>query len=309
VVKSGWIIFIKKSFGLKVSVIIINYNTFQLTCGCISSVIAFTKGVNYEIILVDNASTECDPKDFTERFPQITCVRNPNNDGFAGGNNLGISHATGDIILLLNSDTYLTEDSIGIMANNITADTKIGVACCRMIYPDGGLQFAARRFRSISWELLDIFRFILLLLPYKKRAQLMLGKYFKNDFDTGCDWVSGAFFMFRRNVIDQLPGKKLDDRFFMYGEDHLWCWQIKQLGYTNWFFSNTTIVHINNGSTSIGKQLALRKTMLAHELVIMKERKGSGMYYLLFSFIYSAKENGRNAIKYLWMKMTGKMIR
>jgi GT2 family glycosyltransferase len=211
--------------------------------------------------------------------------------------------------LLLNSDTYLTEDSISIMAANLNAEPKIGVACCRMVYPDGGLQYAARRFRSISWELLDAFRFTVMLIPYKKRAQLMLGRYFKNDFDTACDWVSGAFFMFRKNIIDQLPGKKLDDRFFMYGEDHLWCWQIKQLGYTTCFFSNTTIVHINNGSTSISKQLKLRRTMLDHELIIMKERKGNGIYYILFSIIYSAKENTRNAVKYTWVKLTGKMMR
>jgi hypothetical protein len=222
---------------------------------------------------------------------------------------VGLQNASGDIILLLNSDTYLKEDSISITANKFVSDKKIGVACCRMIYPDGGLQFAARRFRSISWELLDLFRFVLLLLPYKKRAQLMLGKYFKNDFDTTCDWVSGAFFMFRKEILLQFPNQKLDERFFMYGEDHLWCWQINQLGYVNKFFCDTTIVHINNGSTSIEKQLALRKTMLDHELVIMKERKGSGIYYQLFTFIYAAKENSRNAIKYVWMKMTGKMLR
>lgn len=294
---------------MKVSVIIINYNTFQLTCNCIRSVMAFTKGANYEIVLVDNASTECSADRFAELFPQIKCISNLQNGGFANGNNVGISNASGDIILLLNSDTYLTEDSISIAANKFIADKQIGVACCRMVYPDGGLQYAARRFRSISWEILDLFRIVLKVLPYKKRAQLMLGKYFKNDFNTTCDWVSGAFFMFRKELLQQLPGHKLDERFFMYGEDHLWCWQIQQLGYTNQFYSDTTIVHINNGSTSIEKQLKLRQTMLAHELVIMKERKGEGIYYRLFALIYGAKENGRNAIKYIWMKMTGKMMR
>ena len=294
---------------MKVSVIIINYNTFQLTCNCIKSVIDFTKEVEYEIILVDNASTECNPEKFREIFPQIKCISNPQNGGFANGNNVGISHAEGDIVLLLNSDTYLTEDSISISAKYLATDKNIGAMCCRMVYPDGGMQYPARRFRSILWELLDLFRFLLLLLPYKKRAQLMLGKYFKNDFDTACDWVSGAFFMFRKEILHQLPGNKLDERFFMYGEDHLWCWQITALGYTNHFISTTTIVHINSGSTSVSKQLQLRQTMLKHELVIMKERKGNGLYYFLFSLIYGAKENGRNAIKYLWMKLTGKMMR
>src|SRR5437763_942905 len=93
------------------SIIIINYNTFELTCNCIESVIQYTTTIPYEIILVDNASTECDAELFKKRFPQIKLVKNPENNGFAKGNNLGIKHAEGDAILLLNSDTYLKVNS------------------------------------------------------------------------------------------------------------------------------------------------------------------------------------------------------
>jgi GT2 family glycosyltransferase len=294
---------------LKVSIIIINYNTFALTCQCIDSIYTFTKGCDFDVILVDNASTECNPQLFKEKFPAIQLVVNPLNNGFAKGNNLGISHATGDIILLLNSDTYLTEDTIAAAAKHLAHWPNCGALCCRMVYPDGNVQHAARRFRSIRWEVLDLFRFIPMLMPYHKRAQLMLGKYFNNDFDTVCDWVSGAFFMLRKEVVAKMPSQQLDDRFFMYGEDHLWCWQIQQLGYENRFFADSTFVHINSGSTSIKKQLALRWVMLRHELVIMQARKGKGLYYYLFTCIYMAKEGSRNAIKWLWMKMTGKIIR
>jgi GT2 family glycosyltransferase len=294
---------------VKVSVIILNYNTFALTCQCIQSVYAHTKGCNFEVIVVDNSSSECSPQLFKDKFPDIQLIANPLNNGFAKGNNLGITHATGDIILLLNSDTYLTEDSISATATQLAQHKEAGVICCRMLYPDGNVQYAARRFRSIWWELLDLFRFIPLLMPYPKRARLMLGKYFNNDFDTECDWVSGAFFMLKREVLKQLPGEQLDDRFFMYGEDHFWCWQIRQLGYTVRFFCGTHFVHINNGSTSIQKQLALRRVMLQHELVIMQVRKGKGLYYYVFALLYTAKEGARNSIKWLWMKVTGKMIR
>jgi GT2 family glycosyltransferase len=294
---------------VKVSVIILNYNTSALTCQCIESVFLHTKGCAFEVIVVDNASTECDAQLFKNRFPAITLIKNPLNNGFAKGNNLGIAHATGDIILLLNSDTYLTEDAISASAAHLLQQTGTGVLCCRMVYPDGNIQHAARRFRSIGWELLDLFRFIPLLMPYRKRARLMLGKYFRNDFDTECDWVSGAFFMVPKTVIDRLPGHQLDDRFFMYGEDHLWCWQIKQLGYTARFFSGASFVHINSGSTSIHKQLALRRTMLRHELVIMQQRKGKGFYYYAFAAIYTFKESARYAVKWAWMKLTGKLMR
>ena len=293
----------------KVSIIIINYNTFQLTSECIRSVIAFTKEISYEIILVDNASTECDADIFREKFPEIILVKSQKNGGFAYGNNLGIEKASGEFILLLNSDTILTEGSISKTVEYADQNPNAGVIGCRMIFPDGDIQYTARRFRSIQWALLDLFRFIPMLIPYKSRAKLMLGKYFRHDENINCDWVNGAFFLFPKKILSRLPGNKLDDRFFMYGEDHLWCAQIKKLGYNILFFAGTTIVHINSGSTQIERQLDLRKTMMKHELEIMKWRKGRGLYFIIFSLIYKIKESSRNFIKRLVYKSSGKMLR
>ena len=294
---------------MDVSIIIINYNTFQLTSECIRSVIAFTKEISYEIILVDNASTECDADIFREKFPEIILVKSQKNGGFAYGNNLGIERASGKFILLLNSDTILTEESISKTVEYASKNPNAGVIGCRMIFPDGDIQYTARRFRSIQWELLDLFRFIPMLNPYKSRAKLMLGKYFRHDENINCDWVNGAFFLFPKKILSRLPGNKLDDRFFMYGEDHLWCAQIKKLGYNILFFAGTTIIHINSGSTQIERQLDLRKTMMKHELEIMKWRKGSGLYFIIFSLIYKIKEGSRNFIKRLVYKSSGRLIR
>jgi GT2 family glycosyltransferase len=294
---------------MTVSIIIINYNSFRMTSDCIRSVIRYTKEISYEIILVDNASAESDPGLFLNEFPGIRLIRSVKNGGFAYGNNLGIAAATGDIILLLNSDTILTEDSISLSARYLMSHPKAGVVSCRMTYPDGRIQYTARRFRSISWELLDLFRFIPMLMPYSTRAKRMLGKYFRHDINIQADWLNGAFFMFPKKILEQLPGNKLDDRFFMYGEDQLWCEQIKNLGYHHLFFADTTIVHINSGSTSLSKQLGLRKIMMKHELEIMRLRKGKGVYYFLFKLIYTGKESTRNLIKAIIFRMTGKLVR
>ncbi len=291
-----------------VSVIIINYNTYQLTCSCIESIVAYTK-VEYEIILVDNCSTECHPNLFKEKFPFIKLIKNPVNNGFAAGNNLGIEVAVGEIILLLNSDTYLTEPSIDKSVQYLSDHPECGVLGCRMTYPDGNIQYTARRFRSLSWELLDLFRPFLFLLPYKKRAMIMLGKYFKADFSTDCDWLNGAFFMFRKKILSELRGHKLDDRFFMYGEDHLWCWQMKQLGYVNLFFSETTIVHINSASTSFEKRLSLRKTMLENEQKIIQLRLGNGLICFLTTSLYTLKESFRIAVKSIVYRFSGRLMR
>ena len=294
---------------MKLSVIIVNYNSFALTSDCIRSVIQFTKGLDYEIVLVDNASPECDPSRFLDEFPRIKLIKSDTNGGFARGNNRGIERSAGEYILLLNSDTVLTENSIAKCLDSFQSQGDTAVLGCRMVYPDGKLQYPARRFRSISWELLDLFRFIPFLMPYKKRSKRMLGKYFRHDENTECDWVNGAFFMFPRKILSNLPDQKLDDRFFMYGEDQLWCEQIKQRGYSIVFYAGTTIIHINSGSTEPKKQLRLRKTMMKHELEIMKWRKGRGVYYFFFKLIYVTKEGTRNFIKRLFFLFSGRQLR
>ncbi len=294
---------------MKVSVIIINYNTFALTGNCIRSVIEKTRGVGYEIILVDNASVECDASEFLKEFPTIKLIRSTINGGFAHGNNLGIEMASGEYILLLNSDTVLLEDSISKSVEFLEANSGIGVLGCRMIYADGVVQISARPFKSISWELLNLFRFIPYLMPYKKRSRMMLGKYFRHDVNMECDWIGGAFFMVPRKIIDQLPGKKLDERFFMYGEDQLWCEQIRKSGYTIMFFSGTTIIHINRGSTDLSKQKKVRKTIMQHELEIIRLRKGKGLYYFVYKIIFVTKETVRNSIKSIVFFFTGRVIR
>ncbi|WP_276132860.1 glycosyltransferase family 2 protein [Polluticoccus soli] len=292
-----------------VSVIIINYNTFRVTCECIESVMRHTTRVAYEIILVDNASTETDPLEFQKRFPSITLIRNHENSGFAKGNNLGIAHASGNILLLLNSDTMLTEDSISVAAEELSRNKQLGALGVHLTYQDGQYQNNARKFRSIRNELLDLFRPLLFLLPYRRRASLMLNQYFKGDFDTVVDWVSGAFMMFTQELVAQLPERKLDERFFMYGEDQLWCYQIAQLGYDNMFIGSTSVIHIANASTEPAKQLRLLKLNTSRELEIMRYRKGASLYYYVFKAIFCAKEGLRYLIKSLVFRLFKYRIR
>ncbi|MCB0698354.1 MAG: glycosyltransferase family 2 protein [Chitinophagales bacterium] len=293
---------------MQVSIIIINYNTFDITCDCIASVIEHTKNFDYEIVLVDNASPKDNPDDFLKRFPNITLVKNPENNGFAKGNNHGIKNAKGELILLLNSDTILTEDSISIAADFISNNPKT-VVTTKLVYQDGVYQHNARKFRSIRNELLDLARPALYLLPYRTRAKLMLNQYFNGDFSTYCDWVSGALMMFHRDALNSLPGQILDDRFFMYAEDTLWCYQFSEAGFHSYFIADTSVIHIANASTEPEKQLKLLKTMLKHELIIMAERKGKGFYYHTFEIIFTFKEMMRYYIKQIALRLFNKRIR
>jgi GT2 family glycosyltransferase len=233
---------------VQVSIVIINYNTFSLTCACIESIIKYTKGVSFEIILVDNASVETNPSVFTDMFPVIRLVSSEENLGFAGGNNLGVSVSNGEVILLLNSDTYLIDDAISKSYNYLKSNEKVGVVSSRLTYVQGGNQSPAQRFPSIRYYLIELLR-LQKLMPAAVKEKLLLGAFFDHSSTVEADWVWGTFFMFRREILDKLPNNKLNDDFFMYCEDIQWCWDIRKLGYQVHYFSDASVVHIMGGSS------------------------------------------------------------
>lgn len=237
-----------------VSVIIINYNTFKLTSNCIRSVYKQTKTTDFEVILVDNASTECDAELFKKEFPGITFLKSPENVGFAKGNNLGIKRAKGEYILLLNSDTELLNDAIGIALRTLL-DSRVGVVSVKLQHPDGRVQCQCQRFPSVALTLLETLR-LHKLLPPKVRGRLLLGSYFRHDTYIEPDVVWGTFFMFKRKVLDSIPGKMLDEKYFMYYEDIQWCLDIKKAGYAIAYQPEGVVKHI------IGQSMAPKNEMI-----------------------------------------------
>ena len=232
---------------MDVSIIIINYNTFSLSCQCIESVIRFTEGLSYEIVLVENGTAQ-----FTEEIAakwggRVRLILSEKNLGFAGGNNLGIQYASGNYVLLLNSDVYLRENSIAALWKFMKEHDEIGAASPRLIYPDGRPQSIAQRFPSLKYTLIEKLR-LQKLMSRRSEGRCLLGAFFDHAETTEADWVWAAFMMIPRKLIDLLPEKKLDDTYFMYWEDVQWCLDIKNLGYKVYFFGETEAVHIHEGS-------------------------------------------------------------
>jgi GT2 family glycosyltransferase len=225
-----------------VSIIIVNYNTYQYTCKCIESVIKYTKGLSYEIILVDNASTECDPAKFTQAFPDIQLIVSPDNKGFTGGNNLGIKRAKGDFILLLNSDTELTENSIATCFTFLKEHGDVGVVSCKLLFPDGTVQKQCQRFPSIGRTYIELCR-LHKLMPQAMRGRVMQRNFFDHLSSIYTDSVWGAFFMFPPKVLDNFEGKVLPGDIFMYAEDLLWCLLIKRSGCKIYYDAETSVIH------------------------------------------------------------------
>ena len=230
-----------------VSIVIINYNTSAYTLKCIESIYRHSEGFNFEIVLIDNGSVNFDSATLAGQFPHVKIIENPVNLGFSKACNQGIASTTGEYVLLLNNDTELRENSILTCLDFLRSHAGIGVVSPAIIYPDGTSQRVVNAFPSILNELIELFRFTK-ILSKKFLAKRLSGRYFDYRTSRTADWVWGTFFMFKRELLDRLPAKKLNDAFFLYYEDVIWCYEFKEVGLPAYFLSTT-----NGGSPFIEK--------------------------------------------------------
>jgi GT2 family glycosyltransferase len=285
----------------EISIIIINYNTFALTCNCIRSVINYTKDVNYELILVDNHSTEGNPQEFSTLFPSIRLIVAEKNTGFAAGNNLGISHARGKFILLLNSDTELRENSVRVCLEELKARKDTGVVTCNLVYPDGKIQAQCQHFPSVATEFLEATR-LFKLLPARLREKTMQGIYFSYKQKFEPDWVWGTFFFFKKEILESFPGRKLSERFFMYCEDLEWCFLLRRRGWKIVFIPGTAVVHLVSGSGT-GERAEKLRRIAAHEKIFIQTYLGEASWYFirllrLFNYSLTKRKKPGHALMY-----------
>ncbi len=234
---------------MDLSIIIVNYRTYELTKQTINSVIATVIDLDYEIIVVDNAS--CDGslekliEDF-ESFNYITFLANKTNDGFAVANNLALKESVGDYVLLLNSDVIVKENTINKSLNFIKNNPNIGILGCKVVLPDGTLDKACRR--SFPTFEVSFYRMSGLskIFPNSKRFNRYNLSYLDENGTYSVDCVVGAFMLIRSNLLKECNG--LDESFFMYGEDIDICYRIKQMGYEVYYYGEYEIIHYKGAS-------------------------------------------------------------
>ncbi len=268
------------------SVILVNYNTFDFTYKCIASIYQKTKACEFEIIVVSNGSVDRSIQELKIDYPLITIIENHQNVGFAKANNIGIKQAKGEYVVLLNSDTELLNDALSLGLECLKRDATIGVVSAQLRYPDGALQHCCQSFPSITAEILETTRLFKLMNP-QKAAQ----KYFNARLDLNknnyCDWVWGTFFMLRKSDIMRLPGKQLSERFFMYGEDTEWCYQLKLLGLKSYYCADAHVLH-HLGKSDFGNFAHKNSVIVKNEVLFLKAYKGS-LYALILRLCKSFK--------------------
>ena len=244
---------------MDLSIIIVNYCTYNLTKQTINSIINKDHPFKYEIYVVDNAS--CDDslqklqKDFSKETKDdlIKFIASSENKGFAFANNLAIKQASGKYKLLLNSDTVVVDNCLEKCMNYMESDKSIGALGCKVVLPNGNLDKACRRsFPDIN---ISFYRMTGLshIFPKSKRFGKYNLTYLNENEIYEVDCLAGAFMMVRSRTIDQIG--PLDEKFFMYGEDIDWCYRIKQAGWKITYYGDAKIIHYKGASSHHEKKL------------------------------------------------------
>lgn len=237
---------------MDLSLVIVNWNTKKLLQKCLASIYQFTKGINFEVIMVDNGSQDGSPAMVKKKFPLVKLILNNDNLGFTKANNQGIKAAKGEFIMLLNSDAYLIENSLAKLVEKAStiegSSLRLGGLGPQLLNEDRSIQQSAGFFPSLPqvfwWmSFIDDLPGGWLLKPFHVDHDIF---YQKNR---QVDWVTGAAILVPKEVIAKVGA--LDENIFMYGEEVDWCYRIKNAGYKIYFTPQTKIVHLGRGSETV----------------------------------------------------------
>lgn len=229
---------------MRLSIIIVNFNTKKYLKKSIDS-IDIKK--DWEIIVVDNASTDGSIEMLKKNFSFVKIIKNKKNLGFSKANNIGIKACKGEYVLLLNSDTCVEKGAIKFLLQTLQKDSSVGIASSQLKNKDGSIQpqggFLPRLTNIAAWMLFldDLPLFKSLFKPY----QLNDKKAFNNFLDLG--WVSGTAMLMKKDLIKRTG--YLNEDLFMYGEDVEFCIRIKQSGYRIVINPQAKIVHFSHISS------------------------------------------------------------
>lgn len=262
--------------SVDVSIIVVHYNTPVLTEACVRSVLRFTKGCTYELLVVDNASTVGDIRPLADLDERVRLLRQEENLGFAGGNNAGWAVARGQYILLLNSDTELISDAVTASLQALKAEPQVGLLTVKLIYADGRPQYPTGAFPTLTAELLALTR-LEKFLSREARIRRYYGDLADPDKVWKPDWVWGAYWLAPRQVLEQMPGGKLAEDFFLYYEDVLWGWVVrKQLGWEVLYTPVASVVHHLSGSEAqqAGEEAKYRRRIFPNERKFLEKCYG-----------------------------------
>jgi GT2 family glycosyltransferase len=232
---------------MQLSVIILNYNVRYFLEQCVASVQEALSNIDGEIIVVDNNSLDDSCEMMKTHFPNVKLIENTTNLGFPKGNNIGVAHAKGDYICILNPDTVVAEDTFEKVLAFAEKQKNIGIVGCKLI--DGTGNFLPECKRGVPTPFVALTKIFSLYKLFPKTA--LFNRYYAqhlSENETGkVGILVGAFMIMKRNLYQEIGG--FDENCFMYSDDIDLSYMALKKGKTNYYFHETTVIHYKGEST------------------------------------------------------------
>ena len=253
------------------SVIVVAWNVADLTDACVRSVLREGRGLDLEIILVDNGSTDGVSERIRRAHPQVRILRNEQNIGFPAANNQALLSARGQHVLFLNPDTEVHAGTLQRCVERLERDASVGVVGCRLELGDGRTQLeGARRAYRLRHVLAEVL-YLHMLFPHNRWAGDHRMSWWDHRGEREVEAVSGAFLMTRKSVADQIGG--LPQELFMYHEDLAYCLRARRAGWRVWYQGDVDTLHHWRQSSS-RSPLALDLLVSECRILLVREAQG-----------------------------------
>ena len=261
------------------SIVIPTWNNKSVLGPCLQSIYDSDPKISFQIIVVDNGSTDQTCDFLTERYPQVLIVRNEENLGFSRACNQGIRTAQGRYILLLNNDTLAQKETLDRLVGFMDEHPTAGVAAPRLLNRDGSLQMSVcMDYTNLKYAFFGGPR---LPFPFSKFIPPMALP--REDYDRAREvaWVTGACMVVRADALDDVG--LLDENIFMYIEDMDWCYRFNRKGWKVFFVPDITLVHLKHHSSHDHLKEIFRQDYLSKKYFIQKHRsqKEAALFTLL----------------------------
>ena len=263
---------------MDVSIIIVNYNTKELISNCIQSIYERTSAIDFEIIVVDNASVDGSQQMIIENFPTIKLIELTENIGFGRANNEGIKIASGKNIFFLNPDTILLNNAIKILSEFLDENGDIGACGGNLYTKDLKPNFSYKPFFPTLVPELNLLSGNLIYL-------IFVGKNYEFNYSgkpIEVAYITGADMMITRKCLS-VTGS-FDPDFFMYYEETELSLRIKKSGYKIFSVPEAQIIHFEGGSFSYSEDS--QRFSLVSRSIFMKKAKKGFIYQLMSDLIY-----------------------
>ncbi len=251
------------------SISIVNTNNRSLLRDCLASIYRTTARISFEILVVDNASTDGSAEMVQGEFPSVKLIINDARGGYGYSHNKGIAAARGQFILIFNEDMVVLPGALDTIVEKLKGDPAIGVLGCRLLNPDMSLQHSCHRFQNIKTEVFEnLFPGSFFLRKSRFRTQMF---DWDHDSEREVDVVMGSCMLIPRSVIDKVGA--FDTRFFVYSEEFDLCKRIRDAGYRVVFTPEAEIIHFG-GQTSKTMSIKMRLVYIDSKLKYFRKYYG-----------------------------------